>query len=1016
MNNQKYALLLLVGLWACSPEPELILQTVRLDLTPCLGPLKDFEKSPDSSCGRLKVNTIIDSQASANGCLTLMRSGGPNEHHLLRWQDGELKFLAATVSQNELQGQLQASLVLYAMEIDQSACDSQRLDSQCGGQCIVRLRDQVQVTQTSTGAVEIDFSSDKLGENSCDALWNEDIHASLEEVCDGVDNNCNGLVDEPEQCCTRHEDCQATLADLFCDPVLLECVGCSRNSDCENKFERRTFCNIETGRCGECDPQRDANSSHRCPTTEPRCITTENGRNECRDCKPNGPIEENGCAYDRPCFAGTNPADPPYCARCGRSSDCPEPLECFLEGNQSSPFYGSCQACSPVNSGPNVRCEAIDEGVNPYCSERGACVPCVPESQADACPEEMPYCLPTEDGSYSCRPCETDLDCLNLSPAEPYCDRVTNRCFSCRPDTRDGCSGSTPICNSDGNSCRRCTASDTCAPGTCVTVDIDLDCDSVNAGEINELCLQVGQCRECDLVDGEADPNQNCTALNRSTCRNNTCIGCETNADCSAETPSCSHLGHCTQCPIAFAFLSESRQVDYRCDESGDTPICSPAGNCQTCDSDGDCLARPGSLNVCEAGRCVGCRDAQVNGCTDPGKPICDIRPDSSVCVACVDSSHCRDGFSCMDFECIGGCNPVTQTGCEAEQPVCSDRADCRFCTTTDCLSDNNAIAGLCADTTACRLCVNPDNSLPNADAGDDRSDQAPNHDAGVFQRIKPSSPRESAYGCVEDSSRPICNNGACAPCRNSEQCADRPGSNDYCLPTGLCTPCLPDSGGRNDDGCTTREAPFCRRGENGYECAQCADTRDCADDRLICIEGRCQECDLTTHIGCPEAYPICRNLSDEGIRCTPCGVHGECRVKECQDDENCVSSAICNSNDGRCWACNPDITCLNNQACNAERECVRCVDDNDCGEQPAGQTCQDGLCLAPCERDNTCQQQFYSCDDGNCGFCEPGEICSTGQPCAYLDNFPFPICLSCRDAACPPGLLCELETGRCVP
>ena len=76
----------------------------------------------------------------------------------------------------------------------------------------------------------------------------------------------------------------------------------------------------------------------------------------------------------------------------------------------------------------------------PFCAMSGDCVAC----------NDMP---------------NPDEACLGADPALPVC--VDTSCVACAEGKTDACTGTTPICNTENNTCEGCTSHDQCADTAC---------------------------------------------------------------------------------------------------------------------------------------------------------------------------------------------------------------------------------------------------------------------------------------------------------------------------------------------------------------------------------------------------------------------------------------------------------------------------------------------------------------------------------------------------------------------
>ncbi|MBV70717.1 MAG: hypothetical protein CMH52_05140 [Myxococcales bacterium] len=996
---------LLCLLFSCSAKDETIDHRVQFDLTPCLGSMESTAASDETICGRGKVSAAMPSDEGANGCLLAQFGTGETQFQLIRWAENRLIRVGEKTILYETNSNLNIQITLFNRLVDEDTCRQHGIGSRCEGQCVVQLVSQ---TPPSSGRlVSINFIRSNGTDVTCGIVWNEDSHPVLKERCDGLDNNCDGEVDELEQCCTRNADCQSDLSDMFCDEVTRECAGCQSHSDCSNKFETRIFCDPESGRCGECDPEPGGDLKHRCSPEQPRCIRDDDGRTECTFCDPEAALDSNGCPYKRPCFAPLDASDAPYCARCFQNDDCPDSLECLRLIAETDPLNGSCQECSPVLSGQSPAC--VLRGDNHYCSPLGRCVECLPEVQDDACPQEAPYCLENMDGSYFCQACTTDLDCRQSLSTGAYCDPISKRCLTCRPGTRDGCSGATPVCDRATAQCRACESTDECESGVCRIEPSDIDCSQVD-NSTNADCLRLGQCTDCsDGSDGLS-----CNEAERPICDNETCIGCRENADCPVETPVCNGLGQCTECPNLTTRLAYDNMdaTLYTCAENGESPICSDDGICLPCTIDRECQDRPGQHDVCVDGRCQDCRlDDGDSGCTDPTRPVCN--PNGLECVQCISDTDCADDMTCNQFICEGGCNPNTQTGCPSSAPVCTADGECVPCRRQDCdprLVDAVLIAQRCATSASCVSCIEPDVPSAVREPPMEGQDDRPNNDDPQGQA------NGQVYGCDLTSNAPVCLLGQCIECRVDRDCGSVPGAQPVCAPDGSCVRCVSDEIDQEPDRGCTAERPFCQQSNGSSVCGECSNNAHCDDG--VCYASRCQECNGDTQEGCLPERPICRAINGRA-RCEGCRENAECRKLDCRADriDECVSVAVCDPLFNVCKQCTDSGLCADGRPCRDGR-CFSCRDDAECARFD-GFRCnrETGACVGPnCRSSEDCQQ-YFTCQDEICSPCRLNQLCDDGRVCVQLERVGImPECLFCDTfpgTRCPEGYGCS-NTGRC--
>ena len=213
----------------------------------------------------------------------------------------------------------------------------------------------------------------------------------------------------------------------------------------------------------------------------------------------------------------------------------------------------------------------------------------------------------------------------------------------------------------------------------------------------------------------------------------------------------------------------------------------------------------------------------------------------------------------------------------------------------------------------------------------------------------------------------------------------------------GLVDEADPDIAPCDDDNACTLD-DFCQGGLCvGGSTLDCADTTDCtidgcdpvvgctfiADDMYCSDDDACnggEQCDAA--IGCVSGTPVQCGDGDvcNGIEvCDP--VDGACldgTVIDCQDGNTCNGQETCNPATGACSAgtalnCNDGNPCTDD-SCNATNGCVNtnnsagCNDGNAC---TTGDSCKSGACAG----------NALNCDDGNCNTLDG---CNTSTGCTY--------------------------------
>ncbi len=253
----------------------------------------------------------------------------------------------------------------------------------------------------------------------------DDDNACTDDAC-GTDGACTNAADDTNACaddgvfCNGSErcsqgSCSSDAVDPcaggslpFCDPEMNLCVECEGAADCDDGV----FCNgVERCVSGACE----APLAVACPDAMNGC---DEDRGVCLDCNVGTDCDdEDACTLDR-CDAGS-------CAHAG----CPSGTSCTA---------GMCSGCTDAGD----------------CDDGNPCT-------TDTCSSGTGVCSwPNADNG---SPCDDGLFC---TAAGATC--ISGTCLALGGPT---CTGNTPICNEEGDSCSACESASDCDDGNACTTD-----------------------------------------------------------------------------------------------------------------------------------------------------------------------------------------------------------------------------------------------------------------------------------------------------------------------------------------------------------------------------------------------------------------------------------------------------------------------------------------------------------------------------------------------------------------
>ena len=803
----------------------------------------------------------------------------------------------------------------------------------------------------------------ETGLTDCDAA------VPAEETCNGLDDDCDELTDEPDEVggdfvnlcdddnectddsCDGDTGCQyaaledgecmdgnpCTVADNCVDGV---CVGDPVVCDDENPCTDN-LC-TETGGCEYVPNNADCDDGDPCTVGD-----------DCDDGECVGAMMPCECNVDSDCAAledgdicnGTLICDvftlPHKCeVDPATTIICPEP-----QGHNAICLETTCDAATgvcgldPTNDG--FPCEDGDACTVADLCATGECAAGQPANCNDGNPCTADSC----DAEAGCQHANTAADCEDGSVCT-----LSDQCV-------DGtCIGGEPLACDDSNPC----TDDACDDAVgCVYEANDAPCSDGNACTINDACSD-GQCAfsgQLDCNDGNPCTLDDCDPLTG-------CLHPTVEGGCSDGNP-CTLNDACVDGLCVPGPLVNCDDGNLcTADSCGDAGLCLHEPAAGDCDDGNACTAQ----DHCQAGKCV---FEGLEDCGDDNLCTTDTCDPAQGCVYELNNSPCDDEDVCTtaDHCHLGNCISSGMLVCD-DNNLCTDDAcqggvGCTFtpnsepCDTgTECTENDICKNGMCVpgQITDC-----DDGNVCTTDSCDPET------------------------GCTHTANDAPCADGDA--CTFGDKCADKacqPGGPLNCNDGNICTDdsCLPDSG--------------CSYAPNNVPCEDgniCTTNDACSDSQ--CVGGPAPVCSddvfcngpekCEIGVGCGPADPPNTN---DGIQCTldSCDETDDV-VLHIKDDVQCQTGKLCYND-----YCDTNIGCVSELKLNccgnglteAPEEC-----DLGVGNANVADTCRTNCKLPDCP--DGIKDAGEECDDGNSNNSdECKNNCETQDLITHYDGFNY--------------------------